>query len=318
MAVENSVLFASRLWGRIIRDNPNTIVALSGAHYFPAAHGVASRNIPLPEHKGMLLEQDLLEERFPDIERDHVPGVPLPKRIPKAVFAVSSPAYIWTGDSGDPSEQKIWAKTVCYENEASLQQMMKWGMIQPRAMIMADFDCASTPENIRRITDVILQDNSKSRYVLDTGNGVHVVDEELFDPVYYPRHLGKLITDFVPTALPSQRHVVDAFGKELLKQWRNPEKLQKWVRDALRTFKHYDDTISPGIPFMLDMRHAAYSIHEYLRFMARGTGGWGFLRIDGKSLTGRPPFVVARQQPGKNIDLLDTPSLKTSRMHRVL
>ncbi len=318
MTVENATLTAPKLWGKIIQRNPNTIVAITGAHYFPDPHGAASRNIPLPEHKGMLLEQDLLEERFPDVEQDHRVGTPFPKRTSKPVFAVSSPVYVWTGDAGDPADQKVWAKTICYENEANLRQMQKWKLVRPKAMLMVDFDCEGTPENIRKISDILQRDNSKSRYVLKTGNGVHVVDEELIEPIYYPRNLGKLISDFVPTAPPQRRHIIEAFGNDLQKQWWSPEKLRKWSWDALRTFKHYDDTTGPGIPFMLDMRHAAHSIDEYLRFMTTGTGGWGYLRISEKSSTDQPPLVIARQRPRRNIEFLQNTTVRKMNLQPLL
>lgn len=313
MAVENTTLTAPRLWGSIIQKNPDTIVAITGVHYFSASHGVPSRNIPLSEHKGMMLEEHLLEDQLPNVEEDHKIGIPFPKRTPKAEFAMGTPVYVWIGDRGDPRDQKVWAGTICYENEANLKQMKKWKIVQPMAMLMADLDCANTPENLHRITDVLQETQTKSRRsLLDTGLGFHFIDEELFEPMYYPQRLGKLINDFVPTAPQGRRHIIEAFGNDLQKHWWNPKRLQKWAWDALRTFKHYDDTSGDGIPFILDMRHAAHSVIEYLRFMANETGGWGFLRISGKSLTDNPPIVVAKQPPKKEIELFNPSLLKTS------
>jgi len=312
MTVENVTLTAPKLWGEIVQTNPDTIVALTGAHYFPASRGIASHNIPLPEHKGMLLEQDLLEGLTPEVEHDLRIGIPFPKRVPYPVFAVASPVYVWTGDRGDPSEQKVWARTICYENEASLKQMRKWKDVQPKAMIMADFDCAGTPKNLKRITDVLRKDATKSRWVLHTGNSFHLVDEELIEPIRYPWHIGKLINDFASTTHPARRNIIEAFGNELQNHWYHPDKLKRWTKEVLRTFKHYDDTTDDGMPFILDIRHAAHSIDEYLRFMINEWGGFGFLRISGKLSSDRPPVVVARQRPRRNIELLNLSSLRSA------
>lgn len=298
MLAEHTEITAPTLWSRIIRKNVPAMVAVSGVHYFPNRHGELNVNIPLPEHKGMLLEFELCEKLFPQVEEYHSPGIPFPKEPAFPVFALASPIYIWIGEEGDPRDQRVWAKTICWEQEENLRRMQQLKLIQPKAMLMVDFDCPNTRGNLARISEILQRDKTSSRWLLSTDNGFHLIDEELFEPIEYPLRIGKLINEFADTAPENRRHIIQAFGNSLMSNCLNTKGLQRWITDILKTFKHYDDTGSDGIPYMIDIRHIAHSVDDYLRFMATKKGGFGFLRISGRKPNGSLPFVVARQIRG--------------------
>ncbi len=298
MLEERYRMTAPELWTFILGRNfigPHPIVRLQGAHYVPALHGSQSHDVPLADGAGYLVNLDFSRGQLPRAKRERAPRRRMQRTDP--IFAIASPFDVWTGRDFDPRTRGSKTKTREFFGSHRLTDLRKERKLWPYAMVTADFDCPNTRENLIRIGQALNSGQNRYRWILDSGNSFHLVEEELFNPKYYPLYIGQLILDFADTAPEFRRHIIRAYGQDLTASWKDFDRLERWSAEVLRIFKHYDDPGKDGLTFILDMRHLAHSLHEWLLFMKTGTGGFGYLRIIGKRPGEKPPHVVIMKWP---------------------
>ena len=298
MSAETEKITSAEFWSRLLEQYP--IVAVTGTNYYPLVHGLPSSNIPLQEHKGMLLENDLANNQWP------VTG-PLPcdqgweGRDRRQMFAMGSLVYLWIDEKDPPpfNGVKLWAKYLIYEREMSLNDLVKSRMVIPKALVMTDFDCPNTDENLDRLTRVLCRNYGFADWtVFDSGGSFHLVLSGLVDPKHIPWHYGRLIKSFADTTLPCRRQIFEGIGNDLQSFWDNPFKIKKVCGDILGMICHYDEVVDKGIPFMVDLRHIAHSLMELLGFLETGRGSFGYLRISDNPKYTLPPIVISKQING--------------------
>lgn len=298
MSAKTETVTAPKFWSRVLERNP--IVAVTGVNYYPLARGLPSNNIPLQEHKGMVLEYDLAANKWP------VTG-PLPcdqgwdGRDKRQMFAIGALVYLWADEKDPPpfSGVKFWAKYLIYEREISLNELVKSRIVVPKAFVMTDFDCPKTDENLDRLTRVLYRNyRFTDCTVFDSGGSFHLIFSDLVDPKHIPWHYGRLIRSFAETTLPGRRHIFDRIGSDLQSFWNNPLKIEGICEDILGMICHYNETVDRGIPFMIDLRYIAHSLLELLRFLENGRGGFGYLRISDNPKYATSPVVIVEHING--------------------
>ena len=121
MLVDSELRTAPKLWADLLREYP--IVAVTGVHYWPVPHGQSSGGFPLCDFKGMMLDDDLRDGRWPtDTEGRWGSWW---NRDSRQQFAIGSLVYVWVDEKGEPpfGPEKAGAKYFCYEQEMSLPFM---------------------------------------------------------------------------------------------------------------------------------------------------------------------------------------------------
>jgi hypothetical protein len=288
-------------WGNILEQFP--IVAITGANYYPAPHGAVSSHLPLWDYKGMLLESDLKSGRWPtwdEMQRGYWPDKS------RQLFAIGALIYFMTGQVDDKPfyPRKYFAKHLCYEMENRLVDLVQRDVLSPQAWVMADFDCVNTLDNSTRIVNVFSKYYSNENWSLfDSGGSFHWVLEQPIPPRNLPWHLGRLVGAFAETALADRRHIFAGISKDLQKYFQNPLAIISLSQDILATISHYDEAgQNRGIPFIIDLRHLAHSLLEWVRFQETHEGSCGFLRISHKWPDYKtPPYLIARNRLRRGI-----------------
>ena len=278
------------------------VVAVTGVNYYPAAHGESSANLPWCDHQGMLLENQLAENRWPTFRR--YGG--LEEKLGQQ-FALGSLAYAMFAGSDRPpyAVRKAWAKHLCYEKENSLGELTESGTVTPMAWVMVDFDCSTGETNLAAILKVLRETYPLGNWsVFDSGGSYYFLQEDLVGVKNIPWHWGNLVTHFASTAPPYRRHIFEGIGRDLQKHWDNPVKLSRLSHDILDMICHYDAPPGEKTPFIIDLRHMAHSLRELLLFFQNKTKSFGFLRLSQKHPYRLPPVAVARYSPKTGVKLL--------------
>lgn len=287
-------------WADLLGRLP--VVAVTGVNYYVAAHGEPSANLPWCDHQGMLLETSLAENRWPTFRR--YGG--LEEKLGQQ-FALGSLAYAMFAGSDDPpyAFRKAWVKHLCYEEEYSLSELTESGDVTPLSWVMVDFDCPPSSARLTTILEILPKIYPLGNWaVFDSGGGYYFLLEDLVSVRNVPRHWGKLVTNFAVTALPNRRHTFEGIGLDLQKYWDNSRQLRRLARDILDMICHYDDPIGEKIPFIIDLRHMAHSMDEWLKYSQNQTKSFGFLRLSQKSPYNLPPVAVAKYSPQDGVKLL--------------
>lgn len=287
-------------WADLLDRMP--VVAVTGVNYYVAAHGEPSANLPWHDHKGMLLENQLAENRWPTFRRHDG----LEEKLGQQ-FALGSLAYaMFAGRDGPPyAVRKAWIKHLCYEEENSLADLTERGIVAPMAWVMVDFDCPTGKNNLAEILGILRKTYPLGNWsVFDSGGSYYFMLEDLVSVRGIPWHWGKLVTNFACTTLPNRRHIFEGIGKDLQKYCNHPVKLSRLSHDILSTISHYDEPLGEKIPFKIDLRHMAHSLQELLGFFQKKTGSFGFLRLSQKFPYSLSPVAVAKYSPQTDVELL--------------
>lgn len=287
-------------WADLLKRLP--VVAVTGVNYYPAAHGQPSANLPWNDHQGMLLENDLAENRWPTYRR--YGGL---KEKLGQQFALGSLVYaMFAGSDGPPfASRKAWAKHLCYEQENSLGELTERGMVTPMAWVMVDFDCPTGKSNLAAILKILRETYPLGSWsVFDSGGSYYFLLEDLVNVKNVPWHWGKLITNFAWTAPPNRRHIFEGIGRDLQTYWNNPVKLSRLSHDIPDMICHYDDPPGEKLPFIIDLRHMAHSLRELLRYFRKKTGSFAYLRLSQKRPYDLPPIAVAKHSPQTGVEFL--------------
>lgn len=283
MLAEAGPIVAPVFWGRVIEQNP--IVAITGASYIFRGHGVPSGNIGLPLHKGMLVEDELMEGRIPWMER----------MGRGEAFAIGALVYMWRveGDTVPYFRAKTGAKYLCYEME-ELERFRNHEGVTPVAKVMVDFDCQNSDENLRRIIGIMESDFRHIGWtIFDSGASFHLVFDGFVSPSHLPWHFGRIVDKFAKTSSVQRRHIFEGFGKALQESWWDLNSVEKISKEMLENICHYSDSVDSRLPFTVDLRHMAHSMLELLKFLGTGVGSFGFLRISDIYPYKLPPVVIA-------------------------
>lgn len=279
------------------------IVAITGANYYPLAPGEPSANMPLQDHGGMFLETTLRGNSWP-IRRSHG-GL---KERSGQQFALGSLVYaMFEGNDSPPYlDRKTWAKHLCYEKENSLSELTEMGVVTPMAWVMVDFDCPIGEGNLETILPVLQTTYPLGNWsVFDSGGSYYFLLEDMVGVKGVPWHYGKLVTKFACTALPGRRHIFEGIGRDLQKYWDDHRQLSRLSNDILDMICHYD--VPPEgkkIPFIIDLRHMAHSLQEFLQYFQEKTGTFGYLRLSKKFPYDLPPVAVAKYSPKAGVKML--------------
>lgn len=287
-------------WADLLNRLP--VVAVTGVNYYAAAHGEPSANLPWNDHQGMLLEDQLAENRWPTYRRHGG----LEEKLGQQ-FALGSLVYaMFSGHDGPPyAFRKSWAKYLCYEEENSLAELTERRIVAPMAWVMVDFDCPTGDTRLTTILEILQETYPLGNWsVFDSGGGYYFLLEDLVSPRNVPWHWGKLVENFAATALPQRQHIFEGIGRDLQKYWDNPRQLRCISRDIISMICHYDDHVGEKIPFIIDLRHMAHSLDERLKCLQNRSKSFGFLRLSQKFLYSLPPVAVAKYSPQTGVELL--------------
>ena len=291
MVVDSELRTAPMLWADLLREYP--IVAVTGVHYWPIQHGLTSTNIPIVDFKGMELDDTFGEGKWP-IDSGGPYKRDWEDRDKRQQFAIGSLVYIWVGENGGSpfGWEKAGAKYFCYEQEMNFKFMTDLQIVTPMAVPLFDFDCINSPDKLASIVSVMSNSYSFCDWsILDSGGSFHLVMESMVRPQNLPYHYGKLIKSFAHTNLLSRQHIFEGIGQSLIDNWHNNSELWRISDDVIQMISHYDEPLTRGIPFIVDLKHLAHTIQELVRFLNGESPSFGYIRISEKD--GIPPFVVA-------------------------
>lgn len=287
-------------WADLLDRLP--VVAVTGVNYYAAVHGEPSANLPWCDHRGMFLETQLAENRWPTFRRYGGMEEKLGQQ-----FALGSLAYaMFAGNDGPPyAIRKAWAKHLCYEEENSLVELTERGIVAPMAWVMVDFDCPTGKNNLEEVLGILLKTYPLGNWsVFDSGGSYYFLLEDLVGVRGVPWHWGKLVTNFACTTLPNRRHIFEGIGGDLQKYWDNSRQLRRISRDIISMICHYDDPVGEKIPFIIDLRHMAHSLDEWFEYLQKRSKSFGFLRLSQKSPYNSPPVAVAKYSPQTGVEFL--------------
>lgn len=100
-------------------------------------------------------------------------------------------------------------------------------------------------------------------YILDTGNGSHLIIDHLTPSRDLPKYYGRLIMDVAMELGPAKSKFYGHLGKYLIDNCHDGKKLGKWARDILEKFGHIEDPASLGkLVFPMDLRYVAHFIEK--------------------------------------------------------
>jgi len=301
------LITAPMWWGGLLREYP--IVAITGAFYYPAPHGAPSSNLPLDDYKGMLLDDDMSVGWWPNY-LDFRNGGFVDRT--KQIFAIGSLAYLSLnpGDRLPFFESKVTAKTICYHQEMSLKEMVERRIVTPVCWPMVDFDCANSQENMGRICKLLPTIHpTVGASLFDSGGSFHLIFESPVPVGHLPWHLGGIVRAFAQTAPPYRRHVFEGFGNAIQRNGHDPARLERVCDDIMAKICHFDEMCGKGgVPFIVDLRHVAHTLSEWMRFRKNGEGSFGYLRISRKWPEYQsPPYMIARYSPDRGMQIVARP-----------
>lgn len=288
----------STFWGKFIDSQP--IAAVTGVSYYPALHGMPSMDLPFEDFNGMLIEQSLIENRWPMYRRyrPEIGGTQEEKLDQQ--FALGALAFMLVGLQRPYGVKggKTWVRHLCYEEEYSLRDLVARKVVAPLAWVALDFDCSTSDANLSRILPILEATYPHADWVLvDSGGSYYFLIKELIDPQNLPWHYGRLIRAFSQTAISSRRHIFEGMGEQMQKDWKNRPRLAKLSRDILDSICHNDEAHGTKIPFIIDLRHMAHSIQELFRYFEGEGKSFGYLRFSQKKPYPTPPLVKAIHSP---------------------
>lgn len=127
-------------------------------------------------------------------------------------------------------------------------------------------------------------------YILNSGNGLHLIIDHLVPSKNLPKFYGQLIMDVAWELGSPKSMLYGHIGKYLIENCGNDKKLMVWTNDILSTVGHVDDSITQGkYVFPIDLRYIAHSIDD----ITRGQAELVCLRVSSKH--GFIPTLLASQ-----------------------
>lgn len=100
-------------------------------------------------------------------------------------------------------------------------------------------------------------------YILDTGNGSHLIIDHLVPSKDLPKYYGQLIMDVASKLGPTKSKLYGHIGRYLIENSGNNNKLGAWAKDIIEKFGHIEDPVSSGkLVFPIDLRYVAHAIEK--------------------------------------------------------
>lgn len=102
-------------------------------------------------------------------------------------------------------------------------------------------------------------------YILDTGNGSHLIIDHLTPSKDLPKYYGQLIMDVARELGPVKSKLYGHIGRYLIENSGDDHKLGAWAKDIIEKFGHIEDPVSSGrLIFPIDLRYVAHTIEKII------------------------------------------------------
>ncbi len=179
--------------------------------------------------------------------------------------------------------------------------------IIPRSFIFVDIEYPNTHATKQLLLDV-LPSLSEDWFLLDSGGSYHLIIDRLVELHDLPKYWGLLVNTFAVQPNISIPGNMVGIGNQLVDYANNPAQLRRLAEDLLRDFGHVDDPISSGKKvFLIDIRHLAHSIIEYVDYLEgeRNVNGFCYLRINRPLKYKSQPLLVAKKD-ADNITIFES------------
>ena len=293
----NYVMTEPMLIGKILDAHPE-ILQVSMASYAPRPHGVVSADF----YRGYF---PVMTEKHTLVEGSWRVTHPMEKEI------------IAIGSTVDVCDEKGCRHSDGEHEDVMLDIWDSWHDGIPRPYgIQKSFifiDVETHGDQTLGVTKKVLAGVDYDWYLLDSGAGYHVILDKLVGVDQVAIEYGNIITQFGEHL--SKPGLV-GWGRDLIENGRNEQKVESWCRDVLLSCGHIDEPIykSGKEVHILDLKHTAHSL---LRVQAMTKAiriekgpfmypysevGGAYLRISPKRSDGLLPILVAQSVGGVQKD----------------
>jgi hypothetical protein len=241
----NEFLTVFDVWKKILNEHPY-VVQQSAVAYALIMHG---QN---PDERLTILPRERIYYELDGGERNFYGQ-------PGYIKAIGGRVEIGPPDldlSLDTPQSTIW-----YDYGGDLEFNPKF----TRSFIFADIESAPTDEALALFIRS-LKNWRSDWYILDSGDGFHLIIDQLVPSDDLPKYYGQLIVDVASQLSPAKNVYYSQIGNLLIHNWYGRDGLAKWAKDILENFGHRGDPInSERSVFPLDLRYIAHSIEKLLR-----------------------------------------------------
>lgn len=240
-----------------------SIASFTASSYIRHPHGTPSSNRSLSENHNIYLDHFLLNERrWPT--QDH------------ESFAMGSLVYACKSQADLLKIERLKTKRVAL----SFKELEILGAV-PMSLVMLDFDCLNTNENLVTIGAVLEKNDISGWSIYDSGNSFHLIFDKLVEIDDLPKYYGNLIQLFAEVEPTAVR--IDYFtkiGQKLADFASNDDEIRRQSERLIKDISHFDDPDPKAISFIIDLRWIAHSLLEYLKFKETKTGSFAYLRTN--------------------------------------